>query len=88
MKYFIEFHDSDGKEEVSKDEALHKVLGTFRDCDEVRDWLTIPNCIVCRFSTVYVVSDDNDGWDFNLLLLNGTQSREDVRYDELTGNRA
>ena len=84
MKYFSEFRDSDEKKEISKEEALHKILGTFRDCDEVRDWLTIPNCIVCVFSTIYVVNDDE--CDFNLLLLRGTQSREDVRYND-KGNR-
>ncbi len=84
MKYFSELIGTDQPPKpITEAEALDKVLGTFRDCDEVRDWLTIPNCIVCRYSTVYVVSDVDDGWTPALLLLRGTESRTDVRYDDL-----
>ena len=86
MLYFSEYIDEVPKS-ISEEEALRKVLGTYRDCDAVRDWLTIPNCIVCRLSTVYVLSGEDDGWSFDLLLLRGTMSPEGVEYDERTGNR-
>lgn len=59
LKYYRIPHDTrfalpDDGNEVDYDEALRVLLSVWRDCDMVRDFLTIPNVIPCRFSTIYV----------------------------------
>ena len=64
LKYYRIPHDTrfpaaeDG-EEVTYDEALKVLLTVWRDCDMTRDFLTIPNVIPCRFSTIHVVDTDS-----------------------------
>lgn len=80
MKYYRVTEE--GREPLSYEEALHILLGTYRDNDMTRDMLTIGNCIQCRFSTVRVLTDDGMtamAGLFNLL-------PDDVEYDD-KGNR-
>ena len=64
LKYYRISHDTrfavpeDG-EEVTYDDALKSLLTVWRDCDMIRDFLTIPNVIPCRFSTIRVVDPDS-----------------------------
>ena len=44
--------------EVSYDEALFTVLGTYNDTPEVRSMLTIGNYIPCQYSEIRVLTDD------------------------------
>ena len=57
LKYLKQYKGEDNWEEIDFDTALATVLNTFRDCDMVRDMLTIPNWIPCRFSTIRIVKD-------------------------------
>ena len=73
------------KVEVSYNEALNVLLGSFRDNDMTRDMLTIPNNILCAYSTIYV--EDHAG-KMPMVLIAGlyNQLPMDVEYDE-DGNR-
>ena len=56
MTYIVHHDDDlndDGKE-ITYDEALNILLTTYRDNDMTRDMLTLPNRIMCRFSTIDV----------------------------------
>lgn len=86
MKYFRRIHGvNTPKVEVSYDEALNVLLGTFRDNDMTRDMLTIPNNIQCRYSTIYV--EDHSG-KMPMVLMSGLFNMlpMDAEYDD-NGNR-
>ena len=57
MKYLKKFKDSSRWIEVSYNEALNSVLGTYNDNDEVRSWLDHENEICCLFADIKVISD-------------------------------
>ena len=86
LKYYKRYHSKDGREEIGKDEALATLLTTYRDNDMTRDMLTIPNNIVCRWSTVYVEEIMDNGRA--MVLMSGLQNElpMGVEYDE-DGNR-
>lgn len=54
LKYFRKLRDKDEWEEITYGEALHIMLGTWKDNKYTRAMLTIPNWIECRFSTIKV----------------------------------
>lgn len=55
LKYFKQFRGvNTPKVEISHDEALKVLLGSYRDNDMTREMLTMPNEIPCMCSTVYV----------------------------------
>lgn len=53
MKWFATYKGTGETVEISKEKALDIVLGSYKDNDMTRDWLTIVNRIPCRFSTVW-----------------------------------
>lgn len=59
MKYLKLFAGSDAWKEITYDEALDTVLGSYQDNDEVRDMLGTPNRIRCQYSEIAVVPDGN-----------------------------
>lgn len=54
LKYYKRMKDEDTEVEISYDEALRTLLGTWRDTDLTRDMLTIQNYIECQFSWIRV----------------------------------
>ena len=87
MKYFKQTKGvNTTKVEISHDEALNVLLGSFRDNDMTRDMLTIPNRIECRYSTVYVEQPTEYG--INIVLMAGlcNDIPDGVEYDD-NGNR-
>lgn len=57
MKYLKRFHDSEEWAEVSKDDALYSVLGSYYDNAEVRSWLDKEGEIRCKYATIKVISE-------------------------------
>ena len=55
------------KKEISYEQALHILLGTFKDCDMTRDLLTVVNRIQCMYSTVEVEKITEDGMHMVLM---------------------
>ena len=58
LKYYKKYKDSHEEKEITYDEALKTLLGTWRDTDLTRDMLTIQNWIECQYSWIRV--DDPD----------------------------
>ena len=58
MRYYKRMKDETEEFEITYDEALRTLLGTWRDSDLTRDMLTIQNNIVCMYSFIRV--DDPD----------------------------
>lgn len=80
LKYF---RNVDGnRQEISYDEALNILLGTWKDNDMTRDMLTIPNRIQCMFS--YVDVEDHKGGNEIMVLMAGCYNilPPDVTYDD------
>ena len=82
---YIVHHDDDlnnDGEEITYDKALDILLTTYRDNDMTRDMLTLPNRIMCRFSTVDVKDDSG------LIPMAGLYNLlpNDIDYDD-DGNR-
>lgn len=86
LKYFKRYHTDDGRKEITYEQALDTLLTTYRDNDMTRDMLTIPNNIICRFSTVYVEDHPENG--MVMVLMAGLQNNLPMgaEYDE-EGNR-
>lgn len=57
MRYFKQYFGKTERKEITYDEALFTLLGSWKDCDLTRDLLTIPNRIQCGFSYVEVEDD-------------------------------
>lgn len=63
MLYYKIFKEANAKpEEVTYDEALKTLLGSYLDNEDVRGLLDYPNTINCMFSILYVVEDDVGDW--------------------------
>lgn len=58
LKYYKQYKDEGQEFEVTYEEALRTLLGTWRDTDLTRDMLTIQNNIECMCSWIRV--DDPD----------------------------
>lgn len=56
LKYYKRYKGQSEEQEISYDEALKTMLGTWRDSDLTRDMLTIQNYIECMCS--YIRVDD------------------------------
>jgi len=87
MKYFKQTKGvNTPKVEISYDEALNVLLGSFRDNDMTRDMLTIPNRIICRYSVINVEQETEYG--INLVSMAGlcNDIPFGVEYDD-NGNR-
>ena len=54
MQYYKMDRETGELTQITKEEALHILLGTYRDNDMTRDMLTIPNRIQCLYSTIIV----------------------------------
>lgn len=52
MKYFRIDYVTGEKKEISYDQALEIMLGTWKDTEMTRDMLSIVNRIECRYSTI------------------------------------
>lgn len=61
MIYKKRFANEDTWNEVTYDEALYTVLGTYKDNAETRSMLTIGNYIPCRFSDIRVFEETEYG---------------------------
>lgn len=61
LKYFRQDKLDHSRNEITYEEALHIMLGTWKDNDMTRDMLTIPNTIQCRFSIIEVEDHKGDG---------------------------
>lgn len=61
LVFFKRFHTKDEWKEVSYEKALDSVLVDYKDCDAIRDMLTIPNRIRARFATIEVRDVTEDG---------------------------
>lgn len=89
MKYYKRY-GTDAKHEISYDEALSTLLGTYKNNDMTRDMLTLPNTILCRLSTVYVEDEASEYARYGQTLVNIAGLYNElpmgVEYDE-NGNR-
>ena len=54
LRYLKQFKGENEWNEITKDDALRTVIGSYRDCDMTRDFLEGPNYIPCLFSTISV----------------------------------
>ncbi len=52
------FKGSDEWKEISYDDALHTLLGSYKDNDEVRSLLNGNNMIPCAFSFIEAIDDN------------------------------
>ena len=84
LKYYKRMKYEKEEKEISYDEALRTLLGTWRDNDMTRDMLTIQNYIMCMFSFVRVDDPDN-----KLKPAPGLWNLvpDGIQYDEVTCNR-
>ena len=59
MKYMKRFKSQEEDwQEVSYEEALRTILGTYRDCLDVRSMMSIANFIPCVYSEIRVYDDN------------------------------
>lgn len=58
MRYYKTYHGEDQENEITYDEALQTLLGTYNDNDITRDMLKEPNAIPCMCSTITVINAD------------------------------
>lgn len=79
-------YNPDTREEITKNEALRILLGTFKDCDMTHDLLTVVNRIECMYSTVEVEKVDENGRHMVLMAGLANELPRDVEYDD-NGNR-
>ena len=84
--YFKQTKPDGRRMQVTYDEAYNSLLGTYRDSDMTRDMLTIPNNIICRYSTIYV--EDHSNPKMPIVLMSGlfNQLPMEYEYDD-DGNR-
>jgi len=85
LRYFKKMKPDGKRIEVSYDEALSSLRGTFRYNDMTRDMLTIPNNIDCRYAWIYVEQETEHG---NMCLMPGIWNDlpAEYSYDD-NGNR-
>ena len=60
LKYYKRMKDETDENEITYDEALRTMLGTWRDTDLTRDMLTIQNYIECMYSFIRVDDPENE----------------------------
>ncbi len=87
LKYYRVIHGEHWhREEITKEKALHILLGTYKDCDMTHDMLTIPNHISTTYSDIDVESTDEQGRVECLMVGLWNMLPMDAEYDE-DGNR-
>lgn len=86
LKYYKTFYDEKERTEVTYDEALNVLLGTWRDNDMTRDMLTTPNRIYCMCSVIDVEEITDDGMTMGLMAGLCNMLPMDTEYDN-EGNR-
>lgn len=84
LKYYKRMKDEDKEQEITYDEALRTLLGTWRDSDLTRDMLTIQNYIECRCSWIRV---DDPSTTMKPIPGLWNLAPADIQYDEETWNR-
>ena len=84
LKYYKRMKDEDEEHEITYDEALRTLLGTWRDSDLTRDMLTIQNYIECMCSWIRV-DDPSTTMKPMPGLMN--LAPDGIEYDEETWNR-
>ena len=84
LKYYKRMKDEDKEQEITYDEALRTMLGTWRDSDLTRDMLTIQNYIECQYSWIRV---DDPSTTMKPMPGLWNLIPDDVQYDEETWNR-
>ena len=57
IKYRKQFKGTDEEIDITYEEALHTVLGSYKDNEEVRAMLTVSNEINCMFSIIHVIEE-------------------------------
>ena len=82
LKYFRQDKLDHSRNEITYEEALHIMLGTWKDNDMTRDMLTIPNRIQCMFSQIDV--EDHLGGHNIMVLMAGMYNMlpMNIDYDE------
>lgn len=84
LRYYKRFNGEETEQEITREDALRTLLGTYRDNDMTRDMLTVQNYIETRFSFIRVDDPENPMKPmpglWNLL-------PDGVEYDEDTGMR-
>jgi len=81
LKYYKRMKDSKEEHEITYDEALQTLLGSWLDTDMTGDMLTIQNYIICSYSCIRVVDPDDP-----LVPIPGlfNLTPDDAEYDEKT----
>ena len=84
LRYYKRFKGEDTEKEITREDALRTLLGTYRDNDMTRDMLTVQNYIETRFSFIRVDDPENP-----LKPMPGLWNilPDGVEYDEDTGMR-
>ena len=57
IKYRKQFKGTGEVIDITYEEALHTVLGSYKDNEEVRAMLTVNNVINCMFSIIHVIEE-------------------------------
>ena len=60
LRYYKRFKDGEAEHEITRDEALKILLGTYRDNDMTRDMLTVQNYIETRWSFIRVDDPESE----------------------------
>ena len=84
LKYYKRMKDEDEEHEITYDEALRTLLGTWRDSDLTRDMLTIQNYIECMCSWIRV---DDPSTTMKPMPGMWNLAPAGIEYDEDTWNR-
>lgn len=71
LRYFKTYLGESEAKEISYDDALSVLLGTWKDSDMTRDMLSIVNRIQNRFSTIDVKEYDDEFPDHPKVLMAG-----------------
>lgn len=84
LRYYKRFKGEETEQEITREDALRTLLGTYRDNDMTRDMLTVQNYIEIRFSFIRVDDPENP-----LKPMPGLWNilPDDAVYDEDTGMR-
>lgn len=86
LRFYRREYGSGKDEEVTYEQALHIVLGTYRDCDMTMDMLTRGNYIPCQFSEIVVTEVQENGMEMYLMPGFECFVPEGAEYDD-NGNR-
>ena len=83
LKYYKYYNgEPEEKIEITYEEALHTILGTYRDNDMTRDMLTVVNRIRCQYSTVTVEEETKYGMNMTIMAGLCNMTPEEAVYDD------